>query len=85
MDRYIVSDLFFKHVMCEDRIYVELTLKLGATRFNRVRGKPLAELQKWNATGKLTRDERDYLELFLVWKNRLEHLLVMHFKSCFSL
>ena len=85
MDSYSVSKFFVKNVLCNDEIYVALTHKLGSRRYRRFRGRPLAEMQKWKARGLLSSEEQDYLELFLVWKSRLDHLRIDYFSSCFSL
>ena len=85
MDSPSVPEFFVKNVLCNDEIYVALTRKLGAKRYRRFRGRPLAEMQKWKARGLLSSEEQDYLELFLVWKSRLDHLRIYYFNSCFSL
>jgi hypothetical protein len=43
------------------------------------------DLQKWDARGLLTPNEKDYLELLLVWESRLKHLVVQYCNSCFTL
>ena len=85
MASYSVSKFFVKHVLCHDEIYVALTRKLGERRFKALRGRPVDEMQKWRDRGLLTDIEQEYLEHFLVWKSRLDHLRIQYFDSCFSL
>jgi|GEM_PF-5726269 len=73
------------HVLLADEIYVSLTHKLCANRFRKCVGRRSTDLQKWDARGLLSRDEKDYLELMLVWERRLEHLVIQYCNSCFSL
>ena len=74
-----------KHVLHTDEIFVSLTHKLCAKRFRECLNSRSEDLQKWDARGLLTPDEKDYLELLLVWESRLKHLVVQYCNSCFTL
>ena len=79
------SKFLVENVLSKDEIYCALTRELGSRRYSRVRGMPVEELKKWQPSGQLRRDEREYLELFEVWKSRLDHLRIDYLNSCFSL
>ena len=85
MFSYSVSKFFVKNVLSNDEIYCALTRKLASRRYQRFRGRRLAEMQKWKSRGLLSSEEQDYLELMLVWKSRLDRLRIDYLSSCFSL
>jgi hypothetical protein len=85
MNGPIITEHVAQHVLHTDEIFVSLTHKLCAKRFRECLNSRSEDLQKWDARGLLTPDEKDYLELLLVWESRLKHLVVQYYNSCFSL
>ena len=85
MDGPTITKHVAMHILHTDEIYVSLTHKLCAKRFRNYVGSRSKDLQKWDARGLLSRNEKDYLELLLVWESRLKHLVVQYCNSCFSL
>tara|TARA_R100001510_G_C7655202_1_gene214218 strand:- start:1713 stop:1976 length:264 start_codon:yes stop_codon:yes gene_type:complete len=84
VDRFAVSETFVKDVLANDQLFLDLTAKLKSRPFNKYCYRNVRQLQKWDAMGLLMEEEKQYLELVVVWKQRLDALRIWHFKACFN-
>ena len=84
LDRFAVSESFVKDVLSKDEVFLALTKTLTSKPYNEFVGSNVSRLQELHELGQLPWPEQMYLEVVTLWKQRLDHLRIDYFNSCFS-
>ena len=85
LDRFSVSENFVKDVLSKDEVFLELTKTLTSKPYSKFVGQNVRQLQERHLRGQLPLQEQMYLEMIMLWMQRLHYLRIDYFKSCFSL